>query len=62
MKRNRLYIIPLMLLMLWGITSCENDSPVEQPAGTEAGSGITLKLSIPALPPPALQKNPEKTH
>lgn len=47
MKRNRLYIIPLMLLMLWGITSCENESPVEQPAGTEAGSGITLKLSIP---------------
>ena len=47
MKRNRLYIIPLMLLMLWGITSCENDSPAEQPAGTEAGSGITLKLSIP---------------
>ena len=47
MKRNRLYIIPLMLLMLWGITSCENDSPAEQPAGTEAGSGLTLKLSIP---------------
>lgn len=46
MKRNRLYIIPFMFLMLWGVTSCENESPVE-PMETEAGSAITLKLSIP---------------
>lgn len=48
MKRNKLYIISLMLMMLWGITSCENESPVESAgAGSESGSGIRLRLSIP---------------
>lgn len=46
MKQSKLYMIPLMLLLLWTLFSCENESPVE-PAGTEDVNGITLKLSIP---------------
>ena len=45
MKRNKLYILPLILSLFWGLTSCEDDSSIES-AGTEASaSGITLKLS-----------------
>lgn len=48
MKRNKLYILPLILSLFWGLTSCEDDSSIES-AGTEASaSGITLKLSVPA--------------
>lgn len=46
MKQNKLYILPFMLLLLWGITSCESESPVES-AGVADVNGITLKLSIP---------------
>ncbi len=47
MKRNKLYILPLILSLFWGLTSCEDDSSIES-AGTEASvSGITLKLSMP---------------
>lgn len=46
MKQNKLYILPFMLLLLWGITSCENESPVES-AGVADVNGITLKLSLP---------------
>lgn len=47
MKQSKLYMIPLMMLLqLWTLFSCENESPVE-PAGTEDVNGITLKLSIP---------------
>ena len=27
MKQNKLYILSFMFLLLWGITSCENESP-----------------------------------
>lgn len=46
MKRNKLYIIPLILSLFWGLTSCENDSPIE-PTGIKPAGGITLKLSMP---------------
>lgn len=46
MKQNKLYILSFMFLLLWGITSCENESPVES-TGVSDANGITLKLSIP---------------
>lgn len=46
MKRNSPYILPLLLLMLWGITSCDNESSVEL-EGAKSESEITLKLSLP---------------
>ena len=45
MKRNKLYILPLILSLFWGLTSCEDDSSIES-AGTGSVSGITLKLSM----------------
>ena len=42
MKRNKLYILPLILSLFWGLTSCEDDSSIES-AGTGSVSGITLK-------------------
>lgn len=48
MKRNKLYIIPLILSLSWGLISCENDFPVE-PASVEPANAITLKLSMPRL-------------
>lgn len=47
MKRNKLYILPLILSLFWGLTSCEDDSSIES-AGTGSVSGITLKLSMPS--------------
>ena len=29
MKRNKLYILPLILSLFWGLTSCEDDSSIE---------------------------------
>lgn len=33
MKQNKLYILPLILSLFWGLTSCEDDSSIES-AGT----------------------------
>lgn len=47
MKRNKLYILPLILSLFWGLTSCDDDSSIES-TGIEPTRGITLKLSMPS--------------
>ena len=47
MKRNKLYILPLILSLFWGLTSCDDDSSIES-TGIEPARGITLKLSMPS--------------
>lgn len=44
MKRNKLYILPLILSLFWGLTSCEDDSSTI--GRNRIVSGITLKLSM----------------
>lgn len=46
MKRNKLYILPLILSLFWGLTSCNDDSLIES-TEIEPARGITLKLSMP---------------
>lgn len=46
MKRNKLYIIPLIFSLFWGFISCENEALIE-PTDTKPANGIILKLSMP---------------